>query len=115
MKATEEFFRTIYQKFNSRDIEAVISNMTADVQWANGMEGGYEHGHRGVRNYWIRQFGLVRSQVTPLEIKKVDDAVVIKVRQEVHNLKGIKLSNTTVKHIFHMKDGMIARFDIAKS
>src|SRR5688572_11640372 len=114
MKATEEFFRNIYQKFNDRDIEAVIANMTPDVQWANGMEGGYELGHRGVRDYWTRQFTLVRSHVTPLEIKKVGDAIVIKVRQDVHNLVGIKLSKLTVKHIFHLSHGKIAKFDIEK-
>lgn len=115
MKATEEFFRNIYQKFNERDIEAVIANLTPDVQWANGMEGGYEYGHRGVRDYWSRQFNQVRSNVTPLEVKKVNDAIVIKVHQEVRNLVGIKLSDSTVKHVFHLAGGKIAKFDIQKS
>ena len=114
MKNVEEFFRNIYKKFNERDIEGVIEHMTPDVEWANGMQGGYEHGHRGVRNYWTRQFSLVKSTVTPIDLQKVDDNYVLKVRQSVEDLKGIKISNSTVKHVFHLKNGKIARFDIGK-
>ena len=35
------FFQDLYKNFNDRKIELVIVNMTEDVKWANGMEGGY--------------------------------------------------------------------------
>ena len=44
-----EFLQTIYNAFNSRDIEKILAVMEPDVQWANGMEGGYVFGHDEVR------------------------------------------------------------------
>jgi hypothetical protein len=114
MKDWNTFFKTIYQKFNSRNIDFVISNMTTDVQWENGMDGGYVHGHDGVREYWTRQFKLVSSSVTPLEITEHSGRVVIKVRQVVHDPDGKLLGDDIVRHIFTMKGEKIARFDIDK-
>ncbi|KAM3099871.1 nuclear transport factor 2 family protein [Phormidesmis sp. 146-12] len=47
--------RKAYQAFNTRDIDTVLSLLHPDVAWANGMEGGYVHGHAEVRDYWNRQ------------------------------------------------------------
>jgi hypothetical protein len=30
-----------YTPFNARDLDAALSAMHPDVEWANGMEGGY--------------------------------------------------------------------------
>lgn len=46
-----QFLQNIYEIFNRREIEALISLMTADVKWANGMEGGFIYGRDGVREY----------------------------------------------------------------
>ena len=56
-----DFFQQLYQDFNARNIDLVIAHLTEDVQWANGMEGGFIHGHDGVREYWTRQFKLISS------------------------------------------------------
>ncbi len=50
--AVQELLRMGYTAFNARDIDAILSMMHPDVEWANGMEGGYVHGHDGVRAYW---------------------------------------------------------------
>ena len=111
----ESFFHNIYQNFNNRNIDLVIANMADDVQWANGMDGGYVHGHDGVRQYWKRQFGLINSNVTPLQINKENDVVKISVHQVVHDLNGNFLADEMVDHFFEMKDGKIARFDIGSN
>jgi len=112
MENLKSFFAQLYQQFNARDIEKVIGHMSADVQWANGMDGGYVHGHEGVREYWTRQFGLWHSQVTPLDIDGDQDPVLIKVRQVVHDLQGNLLQDQIVHHHFFMREGLIARFEI---
>ena len=112
MEDIKSFFKSIYQDFNERDIQSVIDNMTEDVQWANGMEGGYVYGRDAVREYWTRQFGLINSKVVPLQIEDDGDVIRIKVRQVVHDLKGNLLADEIVEHYFHLRNGSIARFDI---
>ena len=112
MESLQLFFKNLYKNFNNRKIDLVINEMTTDVQWANGMDGGYVYGHDGVGEYWTRQFGLVSSHVTPLEIEEENDAVKIKVKQVVYDVNDNLLSDEIVYHYFTLKDGRIARFDI---
>jgi hypothetical protein len=108
------FFQQLYKNFDDRKIELVISNMTDDVKWANGMEGGYVYGHDGVREYWTRQFTMVSSKVAPLKINEENGLVKIKVHQVVHDLHGKLLADETVYHFFHLRDNKIAGFDIGE-
>src|SRR5215208_116934 len=59
-----ETLRKAYAAFNARDIEVVLSLMHQDVEWPNGMEGGYVYGHEGVRAYWTRQCGTSTASET---------------------------------------------------
>ena len=68
------------------------------------MDGGYVYGHDGVREYWTRQFSLVSSNVTPLEIFEENDVIKIKVKQVVHDVNGNLLSDDIVYHYFTLKD-----------
>ena len=112
METIMDFFRELYKNFNNRKIDLVISQMTTDVKWANGMDGGYVYGHEGVREYWTRQFKLVKSQVTPLSINVDSKSAKIKVHQVVHDLVGNLLADEMVDHHFYMKNGKISKFII---
>jgi len=46
------FLQNLYDAFNRREIETVLSMMKENVKWANGMEGGFVHGRENVREYW---------------------------------------------------------------
>src|SRR5262249_53866979 len=48
----------IYDRFNARDIDGVLTVLTDDVVWANGMDGGHVHGREAVREYWARQWTM---------------------------------------------------------
>jgi ketosteroid isomerase-like protein len=113
METIRHLFRELYKNFNNRQIDLVISQMTTDVKWANGMDGGYVYGHDGVREYWTRQFSVVKSQVTPLKIDIENESVKIKVHQVVHDLKGTLLADEIVDHHFYLKNGKISEFVIA--
>ena len=56
----------LYDRFNARDMEAVIAVMHPDILWANGMEGGHVNGHQGVREYWTRQWAVIDPHVEPM-------------------------------------------------
>ena len=61
MLDTLAFLRRVYERFNARDIDGVLACVHADVQWANGQDGGYVQGHEGLRRYWTRQMDDDRS------------------------------------------------------
>ena len=110
----------IYDRFNARDIDGVLTMLTDDVAWANGMDGGHVHGHEAVREYWTRQWAMINPHVEPVSFRRIaDGAIVATVRQSVRDLAGEPLQGQShglkdkvVEHIFHLRDGKITRFDI---
>jgi ketosteroid isomerase-like protein len=110
----------LYDRFNARDIDGVLTVLTDDVAWANGMEGGHVHGRDALREYWTRQWAMVSPHVEPIGFhRSADGAIVAEVRQSVRDLDGQPLrgqthglKDKTVEHRFHLRDGKVARFDI---
>ena len=114
MENIASFFEKLYNDFNDRRIDTVISNMTENVKWANGMEGGWVYGHDGVREYWTRQFAMVHSTVTPVKITQENDIVKIQVHQVVHDMNKNLLADEAVEHVFTMDGNKIAEFNIGE-
>lgn len=107
------FINRLYALFNARDIDGVLAMLAADVIWANGMDGGHEHGRDAVRAYWTRQFAMIEASVDPVSIAiQPSDTIVVEVHQVVRDLKGNVLSDQMVGHIFELIDGQVTRFDI---
>jgi hypothetical protein len=116
MTDEREILRNAYRDFNARNIDAVISRMHPQVEWANGMEGGHVHGKDEVRAYWTRQFTTLNPQVEPVSIDPAKDGSwVVEVHQVVHDQNGNLLLDTTVYHTYQFRDGLIARMDIAQN
>jgi ketosteroid isomerase-like protein len=113
MSREAELLKRLYDRFNARDMEAVLAALHKDVMWANGMEGGHVHGHDGVRDYWTRQWATIAPHVEPTDISaKADGVFHVEVHQTVRDLKGNLLADKMVGHIFRLEDGLIRRFDI---
>ncbi len=110
----------MYSCFNARDIDGVLSALTDDVIWANGMDGGYVRGREGVREYWTRQWAIVSPRVEPISFDTTSDgSIIVEVNQAVFDLNGKPLGNQThgltdktVGHMFKLQDGKVNRFDI---
>jgi SnoaL-like domain len=111
---THDQFRTMYDAFNARNIDAVLAFLHPNVDWPNGMEGGRVHGHSGVREYWQRQWKVLDPTVTPQRFT-LDDAgrVAIDVHQVVRGLDGQVLVDQMVRHIYSFQDGLITHMEIA--
>src|SRR5437868_293201 len=113
MSSEVELLKLLYDRFNARDMEPVLTSMHEDVIWANGMEGGHVHGRDGVRSYWTRQWGIVDPHVEPVEFSSGSDGkVVVEVHQIVRDLQGKLLADQMVGHIFQIENGLVRRFDI---
>ena len=63
-----EVLKRLYDRFNARDMDEVLSHLAPGVDWPNGWEGGHEHGREAVRRYWTRQWGEINPRVEPLAI-----------------------------------------------
>ncbi len=110
----------LYDRFNARDIDGVLTALVDDVVWANAIDGGYVHGRGAVRDYWTRQWSIVSPRVEPVDFHRAaSGAIVAEVRQSVRDLKGRPLQgqahglhDKTVWHVLRFRDGKVARFDI---
>lgn len=113
---SEDQCMQLYTAFNRREIEMLLSLMQPDVQWANGMDGGFVYGRAAVRQYWANQFTLICSEVEPLKVEQLDDGrQLLTVHQVVHDLQGNLLKDHIVQHIFTITDGLISVFEIGDS
>ena len=116
MSIDVEFLKHVYQRFNARDIDAVLAALHSDVTWANGMEGGHVHGREAVRSYWTRQWATVDPRVEPTAFSTgADGETIVEVHQTVHDLQGAVLVDQMVGHIFRIENGLITRFDIREA
>lgn len=113
MSSDTELLKRLYDRFNARDMEALLATMHSDVIWANGMEGGHVRGQDGVRNYWTRQWATIDPHVEPVSFSTTaGDTTIVEVHATVRDLNGKLLSDKMVGHIFRIDDGLIKRFDI---
>jgi ketosteroid isomerase-like protein len=108
-----EVLRHLYDRFNARDMEAVLAAMHQEVVWANGLEGGYVHGREGVREYWTRQWAMMDSRAEPISFSTADDGSVhVEVHLTARDRDGNLLFDRHAGHIFHFENGLITRFSI---
>ena len=94
----------------------MLAALHPDVDWANGMDGGRVHGRADVRDYWMRQFGVIDPRVEPVGFE-ADAAgrIVVRVHQVVRNPAGAVIAEGQVEHIYTIADGLVTRMDIRKS
>jgi limonene-1,2-epoxide hydrolase len=108
-----DLLKFVYSAFNRRDIDAILPRMHPEVEWPNGMEGGWVHGREGVRAYWTRRWGIVDPHVEAVSVEPTDDArVVVQVHQVVRDMAGSVLMDRMVEHVYTIGDGLIQRMDI---
>lgn len=110
---TRELIAAAYREFNARDIEGILGRMADDVEWPNGWEGGYVHGHAAVRDYWSRQWAEIDPTVTPVNLARLPDRRVdVTVHQIVRSRDGALLSDSIVHHVYRLDDGQIVHMEI---
>ena len=116
MSIDVKFLTQVYERFNARDIEAVLVALHPDVTWANGMEGGHVFGRDAVRSYWTRQWAIVDPHVEPTAFSTgADGETIVEVHQTVRDLQGAVMVDQMVGHLFRIENGLITRFDIREA
>ena len=108
-----ELLISAYREFNARNIDAVLAMLDPNVQWANGMEGGYVYGRDAVREYWTRQWNILDPHVEPLKIEAGETGrFMVQVHQVVRDLNGTLMLDAIVHHAYRIHQGLIERMDI---
>jgi hypothetical protein len=109
----EAFLTELYAAFNARDLDALLEQMTADVDWPNAWQGGRVSGHEGVRDYWTRQWAEIDPSVEPIRFAvRPDGRVAVDVHQVVRSPEGELLAEGDVVHVYAFRDELIARMDV---
>ncbi len=110
-----KLLRDAYAAFNARDIDAALATMHPDVEWSNGMEGGYVHGREAVRAYWTRQWGLIDPHVEPRDFSPDGpERMIVDVHQVVRDRAGTILTDQIIQHVYDIDHGLIRRMEIRK-
>jgi hypothetical protein len=116
MSSNKEFLQNLYDAFNKREIETIISAMRPDVKWANGLEGGFVYGQGAVREYWSNQFKNIQPQLETLKIETDENnRDIVTVHQIIKDLQGNVLADATIHQIFTIEDGLISLYEIGET
>jgi ketosteroid isomerase-like protein len=109
----QDLINRAYQAFNARDIDSALALLQPDVEWPNGWEGGYVHGHHEVRQYWLRQWQEIDPEVIPVSMQgKPNGQLEVNVHQVIKDRAGEVISDGFVKHLYTLENGKIRRMDI---
>ncbi len=103
----------LYPDFNKRNIGQIMPHFAPEADWPNGMTGGREVGHQAIRKYWIDQWQVIDSTVTPISYRVVSEHIVLEVHQLVKDVSGATLSDSVVYHTYQFVDGKITKMDIS--
>ena len=116
MITNQEFLQNLYDAFNKREIETIISLMRPDVKWANGVEGGFVYGRDAVREYWTNQFKDIQVELETLKFETDENnRNVVTVHQIIKDLQGNLLADATIQQIFTIEDGLISLYEIGET
>ena len=116
MSEHQEFLQNLYDAFNKREIETIISAMHPNVKWANGVEGGFVYGRDAVREYWTNQFKVIQPQLETLKFEtKENNRHIVTTHQIVKDLQGNVLADSVIHQIFTIEDGLISLYEIGET
>lgn len=113
MAHTQALIAEVYAAFNQRNVDGALALMSENVSWPKASEGGRVIGKDEIRSYWSRQWKEFDPHVEPIEvIDRGAGKIDVRVHQLVKSLGGDVLSDSEVRHIFIITDGLIERMDI---
>jgi ketosteroid isomerase-like protein len=88
-----------YKLFNDRDVDALLSMMTDDVEWPDVANWEVLHGKEAVRLYWEGQFTVTDPRVRPIAFIPAGDDLVAVINQRILDRQGQLLMPTAL--VFH--------------
>lgn len=110
MGKREALLAQLYEAFNRRDIETVISHLHPDVDWPDQLEHRRLHGRDAVRDYWREQFKVIAPEQAPIRFEELSPTeVLVTVHQRIVNLDGQIWSEGQAQHRYEFSGDLIIR------
>jgi hypothetical protein len=76
------------------------------------LERGRVHGHKGVREYWTRQWKLINPYVETINFTANEDGTIrVTVHLVVRSLDGNLMVDENVSHTYLIENRLIRRMD----
>jgi hypothetical protein len=103
----------LYDAFNARDVDGVLAQFAAEVDWPDVMHGGRVVGRDAVRAYWLDQWEVIAPETEVRRVRELPDGrVEVLVQQTVRDRDGDLLGGATVLHTYTFSGGLISRMDV---
>jgi hypothetical protein len=113
MDDAQTLLTKVYDAYNRRDFAAFSAFLTSDTNWPDLVEGGRLIGPEALGAYWARNDKSISVDIALVSIAALPGGrVAADVNQIVRNLTGQVWSDTCERHVFTLRDGLIARLDI---
>jgi ketosteroid isomerase-like protein len=113
MDDAEALLTSVYDAYNRRDFAAFSAFLATDIDWPDLIEGGRLAGREAVRAYWARNDRSITVDSAPVSFAALADGrIAVDVNQIVRNLTGQIWSDSCVRHVFTLRDGMVTKLDI---
>ena len=113
MEDAHALLTKVYEAYNRRDFDVFSAMLAPDVDWPDQIEGGRLVGHDALRAYWVRNNRSITVDAAPVSFADLPDGrIAVDVNQIVRNLAGQVWSDTCERHIFTLRNGMVARLDV---
>ena len=104
----EALLTGLYEAFNRKDIEAVVSVLHPEVSWPNLFGEGRLQGHEAMREMWRDQFSKIDPEATPIAFTPLrDDAVKVLISYVVRTLDGRVFTEEIATNTYQFRDGLI--------
>jgi len=108
MGDTEALLTRLYEAFNRKDIEAVISVLHPDVSWPNLFGGSRLQGHEAMRRMWREQFSKIDPEATPIRfLRQPDGSLTVLVSYVVRTLDGKVFTEEIATNTYRFKEGKV--------
>lgn len=112
MGEPEALLNSLYEAFNRKDIEAVISALHPDVTWPNLFGEGRLRGHEAMRTMWRDQFATINPEATPITVTiQPDGSARVLISYVVRTLDGKVFTEEIATNTYRFRDGLISDMD----
>lgn len=113
MTSREAQILELYEAFNSRAFDEFFARVAADVDWTNEIDDSRLIGKAALRHYMLDETTAVRAEYAPIHLQVFGDRrVAVLAHQTIRSASdGTVWSETRVRHIFTLEDGLVTHMD----
>ncbi len=113
MDAEQALLIEAFEAFNLRDLKALATQLHAQVEWPDILEGGRMTGRQAVLDYFARQFDIMIPDARLISLtRQPPDRLIVDVQYAVTSLAGSLWSDTRGQLAYDFKDGLIVRMTV---